>query len=263
MKLDRIGAFRAERQSVIDVCSSLSDDEWRAASNADGWRVQDVVSHMSAAFHGFFQPGWLVGLLRTNQLERENDADAAKRAEWDPHKVLAEYTTWSKRAGGTLGFTAKTPMAKTPLRLGEMGKYPMGLFISAFTFDHHTHIHHDICDAIGRPAPATDDNRMAVALEWMFAGMEQMYVENLSFVDRPIAITLAGPGAATWQITPGKKGRLSAVVGSASGAAATISGKTLEFPLWGTTRKPWRDCDVTISGDEDYAQKFLDTLRVV
>jgi hypothetical protein len=97
----------------------------------------------------------------------------------------------------------------------------------------------------------------------MFAGMEQMYVENLSFVDRPLAITLTGPGGSTWSVSPGKKGRLRAVQNDGSGAAATITGKSLDFPLWGTTRKSWRDCDVTISGDESYAEKFLDTLRVV
>jgi hypothetical protein len=263
MKLDRIGAFRQERQSVLDVCGSLSDDEWHAASNANGWRLQDVVSHMGAAFHGFFQPGWLVGLLRTDALERANDADAAKRAQWEPAKVLGEYEKWSRRAGGTLGFTAKTPAAKAPLRLGELGKYPMGLFISAFVFDHHTHVRHDMCEAIGREAPATDDNRMAVALEWMFAGMEQMNVEKLSFVEAPLAITLSGPGGSTWDVGPDKGGRLRARTGDGAGAAARITGKTLDFPQWGTARRPWRECDVSISGDEDYATRFLDALRVV
>jgi uncharacterized protein (TIGR03083 family) len=186
-KLDRSGALRAQRQAVIALCRTLSDEEWRAPSTAKGWRLQDVVAHMGGAFHGLFQPGWVVGLLKSDALERGNDDDVAKRADWAPQDVLGEYETWSRRAIATLAFTAKTPATALPLRLGELGSYPAGIFLSAFTFDHHTHLNHDMAAAIGRPPVPIDANGMAVALQWMFAGAEQMHGTEMAFLEEPVA----------------------------------------------------------------------------
>jgi hypothetical protein len=114
--------------------------------------------------------------------------------------------------------------------------------------------------ALGRPAPGTDANRMAVVLEWMLAVLSnQLRAAAPSWLDRPLAITLTGPGGGTWRVAPG--GALAR--GSAAGAAAQITGVTLEFPEWGTRRASWRDRDVQIAGDTDYATALLDTVNVV
>ena len=36
-----------------------------------------------------------------------------------------------------------------------------------------------------------------------------------------------------------------------------------EFPAWATNRIAWRTAGLTIAGDTDYAEKFLDALHIV
>ena len=47
------------------------------------------------------------------------------------------------------------------------------------------------------------------------------------------------------------------------GSAATVVGNPAEFALWATRRRAWRDEDVKIDGDEAYATRFLDAVKVV
>jgi hypothetical protein len=35
----------------------------------------------------------------------------------------------------------------------------------------------------------------------------------------------------------------------------------LEFPSWATTRTSWKDHDLTLTGDADYAARFQDTVN--
>jgi hypothetical protein len=104
---------------------------------------------------------------------------------------------------------------------------------------------------------------MAITVEWMLAGLEQMCRTQMSWVDRPLALTLSGPGGGTWSIEQAGDGRLAITEGNCSEAQATITGVVEEFPLWGTTRRPWRDCRIDITGDEDYATRFLDSMNII
>ena len=44
---------------------------------------------------------------------------------------------------------------------------------------------------------------------------------------------------------------------------AQITAAASEFPEWGTKRAGWRDRDVRIEGDADYAATFLDAVDIV
>jgi hypothetical protein len=44
---------------------------------------------------------------------------------------------------------------------------------------------------------------------------------------------------------------------------AQIRSASEEFPLWATTRTPWRQADLAITGDAGYATRFLDSLNIV
>jgi hypothetical protein len=44
---------------------------------------------------------------------------------------------------------------------------------------------------------------------------------------------------------------------------AHITGLAEEFPVWGTRRQPWRDHDLKLEGDEAYATRFLDAVKIV
>lgn len=259
MTLDRGAAFTAERAEVLAFCATLAPAEWRMNSLAEGWRVQDVVAHLGSGCHAVFSPA-AAKLLRGNDIERANDEMVDSRRDWSSTDVLAEYRRWSRVFGAVFTAVGRTPLGGVQAPLAELGKFPARLLLSALVFDHHTHLRHDMAPALGRPAPGTDANRMAVVLEWMMAVLSnQLRAQKLSFLDRPLSLTLTGPGGGTWRIAPDG----SVTGGTAQPAAAQITAVALEFPGWGTARSRWKDAEVSITGDADYAAAFLDTVDIV
>jgi uncharacterized protein (TIGR03083 family) len=260
MSLDSIEALRRERDEFIRFCGQLTDAEWRAGSACEGWRIQDVVAHLGGAMHSLFTPASLK-LVLSKDIERTNDEFVEARYPSSPAEVFSEYQVWSARMVRMGGLVARTPLARVALPLGELGRFPLGQVLGgALTFDQHTHLRHDMAPALGRPVPGTDELRMATVLGWMFSVLSnQLRPAVPAWLDRPLAITLDGPGGGTWRV--GADGQVPP--GVASDAAARITGTALEFPSWGTSRTPWRQHDVKIDGDEEYAVTFLDALNIV
>ena len=259
MSPDRVAAFKAERAEVLAFCAVLAPAKWRMNSRAEGWRIQDVVAHLATGCHAPFSPA-LTKLMRGNDIERANDAMVDTRREWSSGDVLAEYRRWSRVFGAVIGTLGRTPLAGAKASLAELGKFPVRILLSALVFDHHTHLRYDMAPALDQPAPDTDANRMAVVLEWMMAVLSnQLRAQPLPFLDRPLAITLSGPGGGTWRVAPDG----AVTVGNPEPSAAHITGVALEFPEWGTQRARWRDREVSIAGDADYAAAFLDAVDIV
>lgn len=257
--LDRGGAYKAERAQVLSFCESLNPGEWRIASNAQGWTIQDVVAHMGAGVHSMFGPA-VTKLLLGKDIERLNDEMVDVRRARSSDEVLAEYRRWTGIFATAMTPLASTPMGSMRLPLSELGKFPLRLFLSALAFDTYTHLHHDMASALGRQLPAPDANRMAVTFEWMMAVLSnQLRTARPAWLDRPLFINLAGPGGGLWRVDP------SGLVTQSEAAAGgtVISGVALEFPEWGTRRARWQDREVTISGDAEYGAKFLDEMNIV
>jgi hypothetical protein len=135
---------------------------------------------------------------------------------------------------------------------------------SAVTFDTHLHLHYDMAPALGRTLPAPGGPTIAVVNEWVLEGIPRMSKAALSFMDRPLTITLDGPGGGSWGLVPqpgGKPARLQPA--PVDGSVAHVTASSREFAIWATRRRPWRDHDVKLDGDETYATRFLDGLQVV
>jgi uncharacterized protein (TIGR03083 family) len=259
MTLDRGAAFTAERAEMLAFCATLAPAEWRMNSLAEGWRIQDVVAHLGTGCHAVFSPA-AAKLMRGNNIERANDAMVDSRRDWSSTDVLAEYRRWSRVFGAVFAAVGRTPLGGVQAPLADLGKFPARLLLSALVFDHHTHLRHDMAPALGRPAPGTDANRMAVVLEWMMAVLSNQFrAQKLSFLDRPLSLMLTGPGGGTWRVKPDG----SVTLGAAEPAAAQITGVACEFPQWGTARSRWKDADLSITGDADYAAASLDTVDIV
>lgn len=258
MTVDRVGALRRERAELLTLCWDLDAEEWNSRA-APGWRVQDVVAHMGSGFHAIFSPA-AQKMMRGMDIERANDVLVDRRRTWTPGETLAEYERWSTRATGLLGFAARTPLGRVQMQLGELGRFPVGMFLSAMVFDHHTHLRHDIAPALGRPAPDTDATRMAIVLEWMMAVLRnQLRAAAPVWLDRPVALTLSGPGGDRWVFGGPDH---STDGGSSAAVAAQIDCSALEFPQWATRRAGWREHDVRIGGDVEYGTNFLDAMYV-
>jgi uncharacterized protein (TIGR03083 family) len=262
MSLDRSAALRREYAEVVRFCRELSDEEWRTPSAAPGWRVQDVVAHLGGSARAIFTPTSLK-LLASDDIERTNDELVARRRDWAPARVLAEFEQWGRRLGTLAGALGRTPVAGLRLPLGELGRFPAGVLLnSAFVFDQHTHLRYDIAPALGRPAPESDELRVAVVLEWMFAVLaNQLRAARPAWLVRPIAVSLSGPGGGRWRV--GVDGGIAEDTVGAGDTAAHIAGAAAEFPGWATTRTPWREADVRIEGDAALAGALLDGMNVV
>lgn len=257
--LDRKAAFRAERAEVLAFCDSLAPADWRMNSRAEGWSIADVVAHMGSGCHAMFSRQALA-IMRGDDIEAANDVLVAARRSRTPAEVLREYRRWSRIFGSVVPAAMSTPAGRTQMQLAELGRFPARLIVSALVFDHHTHLRHDMAPALGRPAPDTDANRMAAVLEWMMAVLaNQLTLATPVWLDRPVALTLRGPGGGSWRVE-----RSGAVIsGSTEPAAAHIIGTAIEFPEWGTKRANWCDRDVAITGDGDYGAQFLDAVNIV
>ncbi|HVW35040.1 MAG TPA: maleylpyruvate isomerase family mycothiol-dependent enzyme [Acidimicrobiia bacterium] len=264
MALDRIAALRRTREVTLALCRTLTPEEWAAPSRAAGWSVQDVVAHMGAISHSAVSPG-MYKILTSKNIERSNDVDVEARRRWAPGQVLDEYDKWGGRLVKLLALGQRRPLAVAPFKLAELGVYPMALIASAATFDNHTHLRCDIAPALDRPLPLPERETLAVVNEWALTGLPRMNKTRLSFMDRPVTITLDGPGGGSWTVLPpaGKKpGRIEPAPGSLPSAAQIIANPA-EFAAWASGRTAWRDHDVKITGDEAYATRFLDAIRLV
>lgn len=256
--IDRPAAFRAQRADVLRFCDSLSPADWRMDSRAAGWSVADVVAHMGSSCHALFTPAGL-GLMRADSVERANDQLVDARRDRTPAQVFSEYRRWSKVLGATVPVLTRTPLARLTVPLAELGSFPVRLLPSASVFDQHTHLSYDIAPAVGRRAADADANRMAAVLEWMMAVLSNQLVAAAPvWFDRPLSITLTGPGGGTWSVSA-----TGSVVPNGSSGASRITAAATEFPEWGTRRASWRDRDVGIDGDVDYGAAFLDRVNIV
>lgn len=257
---DRVRAVRDERAGVLAFCESLAPADWRMNSRAQGWSIHDVVAHMGAGAHAMFGPA-AVKLMRGKDIERLNDEMVDIRRARSPEQVLSEYRRWTGAFANLMGPIAGTPVGGVRLPLAELGRFPLRLFISALAFDTYTHLHHDMAPALGRTLPDPDANRVAVALEWMMAVLSnQLRLGGRPvWLDRPVLITLSGPGGGRWLVGTGG----SVLATTVESGAARIHAQAVQFPEWGTKRAGWRDRDVSLDGDADYGAKFLDWMRII
>ena len=262
-----VEGLRAEREAVLTVFKSLSDDEWNASSDCAGWTVRDVAAHMAASQHGVADPTLMPDM--SGGTEPAMEGPVAERRAWPIADVIAEYETYSGAVADLAESVQQPPMAENMLPMGDLGTHPMGLLPNIFLFDTYCHLRNDILQPHGpidRPEPPRDEQRVRPTLEWMLAGLPWMATDQLNKVlDGPIVVILEGDGGGTWTVTPAddtSDGRPVVREGTTSGARATVRSSAHDFVIWGTQRRPWRDY-VKIEGDEDYAASVLDTFNVI
>jgi uncharacterized protein (TIGR03083 family) len=256
-----VEALRVGQIDVLDVARSLSTKEWTAASACAGWRVQDVVAHLACTFRTVAEPGTLPPGV-AGDLQATQEVGVAQRRDWSPDRVLDEYEELAPRALEALAGLQAPTVAETVVPIEDAGRYPLHLVVNALAFDHYCHLGNDILRPLGpvdRPAPPADDLRLGATLEWLLAGIPQMPGPAIvDAVQSPVVLTLTGPAAGTWTLLPG----VSVTEGAAPDAVATIRSSTTDFVVWSTHRRPWRDCQVVVEGDEAAGARVLDALRL-
>lgn len=255
----RLTALKLLRDEVLSFCAGLNQDQWRTASLAPGWTIQDVVAHLGSSCHALFTPTALT-ILRSDEIERTNDRFVSDRRGWAPERTLHEYGTWSRRLTTLVRILALAPIQRLPVRMAELGKFPAGVLIpGAFVFDHHTHLRFDMAPALHTDLGDPEPQQLAVVLEWMTAVLNnQVRSGGLVGLAAPLNLVLHGPGGGTWTLAKNGVTR-----GATEHAVATVTGQSTEFPEWGTRRAPWTKRDVEVQGDLGYAAAILDQVNVI
>lgn len=253
-------SLRRLHADITGFCRDVTDEEWLSPSRAEGWRIHDVVAHLGGTAKALFTPT-AVKLLASSDIERSNDSLVDSRRTWERSRVTGEFDRWGPRVATMVSGLGRTPVGRVRVPLAELGRFPLvSILGEAVSFDQHTHLHHDLAPALDREAPPTDDVRMTLVVSWMIRVLSnQLTSAKPAWLDRPIALTLDGPGGDTWRIEPGG----AIATGSATGAAASITGRSVDFPAWGTARVPASDVDLAITGDAELAGAFLGSLNIV
>lgn len=262
-----IEALRVTREDILSVARSLSPEEWAAQSDCEGWRVQDVITHMASVFATVVDPSSLPEGV-PDDVEASQNVIVAARADWTPEQVLADYEDMSEKGIAAVAGFQEGPGANTMVPISNLGTHPLHLVANAFAFDAYCHLRNDILEPNGpiqRDVELDDEPRLAATMEWLISGLPQMAPEAMrAAVTRPIVLDVTGPGGGTWTLLPAAgDDQLVEVLDSATKAGqAEVHTSSVDFVLWATHRRAWRDLDVTIEGDGDYAGTVLDAIHV-
>jgi uncharacterized protein (TIGR03083 family) len=102
-------AIAAERREQVALYSSLTEEQWEAPSLCGGWRVREVLAHVTMPFR-YSVPRVLLGILRARgSFDRMADRAAHRDAErMSTAELLAALRDnvehpWSPPGGGPLG----------------------------------------------------------------------------------------------------------------------------------------------------------------
>ena len=242
-----VNALRADHAAFGDLAETFTADDWAAPSGCEGWAVRDVVAHMTQLWRQVVDPASLPDGDPSGKTERTQDRWVEALQDVPPEQILADYRTLGEQAlAGVEGLQG----VEETMDLGDLGTHPMHLIANAFAFDHYTHIRVDILAPSGpvdRPAPPVTEDHLAASADWILAGIPQMSPEAAT---EPIDLELTGPGGRTARVGPDGE------------AVATVTSSIPDLVLWSTGRRPWRDLDVKVTGDEEAGTRFLDAVHV-
>jgi uncharacterized protein (TIGR03083 family) len=256
-----LAAARLSAAQLADIIPLVDDDQWELPSACPGWRVIDVVAHLAALAHEAVDPPAPDPTWPKNR-ERYHDLRVNERRGWSHAEVIDEWHTYTPRQLDLLESGQAPPQADQPVEVTGLGTYPRHLLANTMAFNVLCHLRFDMLAPTGPlpfSLPAATGDLIAPAVEFMLAGLPQMQGPELdATVVDPLVLELTGPGATTVTVLPGSP--LSVVPGAAG--SIQISSTAVDFIVWATTRKPWRDyCQIT--GDASAAALFLDCLNIV
>lgn len=99
----------AERARLVDLTTRLSPEQWATPSLCDGWRVREVVAHLTMPFRGGLS-AFLLGMVRARfDFNRYADRDARATTEGRADQDLVDLWRanidhpWRPPGGGAAG----------------------------------------------------------------------------------------------------------------------------------------------------------------
>jgi uncharacterized protein (TIGR03083 family) len=224
---------RSDGAALLDIGAGLTDEQWRAPSGCQGWRVQDVVTHLANLFWMLADPTKLPPSDGVPTEKAQEAAVQARRAA-SGAAALADY---SEAAEPALARLAQLETLDLELPLGDLGTYPAALLPTAYSFDHYTHIRADLFGPRGPlrgTPPPSDPERIAPVLDWIEAALPQQNQAAAQTCSLRLEVT--GAGARSISFGSGQP-------------AATVRSDAPSLVRWVTQRGNWTELGVEATGD--------------
>ena len=263
--VDALGQMHGEIKRLMH---EVTAEQWSMPSACEGWRVQDVLAHMSSNMKEAVDPTEPSpdAPPPPEKAEEMVAAMVTARDDWTPQQLLVEYDTYVDGWIAGLSAMQEEPIASTVGPLADLGEYPMHMVANAFAFDHYCHLWIDLLGPDGPLESSTSEpphEMMRPGIDWMIAGLPRMQpTEMAATITQPLRLELTGPGGGSWLLAPASDGGLVSADEVDGAAVATISSSAHDFVSWGTQRSSWRD-HCAIDGDASAAEAFLDALNII
>src|SRR5215469_4178863 len=224
---------RADSAALLDIGAGLTGEQWRAPSGCQGWRVQDVVTHLANLFWLLVDPAKLPPLdgLRTEQAQ---EAAVQARRGMSGAAALADY---KDAAGPGLEQLAQLETLDMEVPLGDLGTYRAALLPAAYSFDHYTHIRADLFEPRGplsTTEPPSDPARLAPVLDWIEAALPQQ--NHAATLACSLRLDVTGAGARSISFGSGQP-------------TAIVRSDGPSLVRWVTQRGSWAELGVRATGD--------------
>ncbi len=229
----------AEQQSLDDVVSGLTTEQWGLATPSPGWSVADQIAHLtyfdgaaSLAIEnpeGFAETAEKLGVLLVS-----DDPNAADEAVLGRYKSLSTEGLLAQWRANRSGLARVGSTLENDTRIAWYGP-SMGAksFLTARLMEAWAH-GQDIVDAVGAERTATDRLRHISQLGFITRGWTYIN-RGAEMPDTEVRVELESPSGEIWKFGPDE-------------ADESIVGSALDFCLVTTQRRHVDDTALVITG---------------
>ena len=234
--------LRYESDRLAEHLDGLAYEQWGLATPAQGWSIQDQVSHLAffddAARLALTQPREFRTLAQTHVADGIDFPDriAAHHRILAPDALLAWFV--AARRDLLAGFTDEDPQRRLPWFGPDMSVASSATARLMETWAHGR----DIYDALGVQHPPSPGLRNIAHLGVTTFGFAHI-LNGLDIPDEPLRVELLCPDGESWFWGPADAGN-------------RVSGPALDFVLTITQRRHWTQTALVASGP--VASRWLD-----
>jgi uncharacterized protein (TIGR03084 family) len=239
---DLLADLRYESDQLAVHLDGLAYEQWRLATPAQGWSIQDQVSHLA-----FFDDAAHLALTQPQEFRTLAQRLVADGMDFPDriaahHRILAPDTllAWFVAARHDLlaGFTDEDPRRRLPWFGPDMSVASSATARLMETWAHGR----DIYDALGVQDPPSPGLRNIAHLGVTTFGFAHT-VNGLDVPDEPLRVELLCPDGQSWFWGP-------------ADASNRVSGPALDFVLTITQRRHWTQTALVATGP--VASRWLD-----
>lgn len=249
--------WRSSLDDFITLVASLDDTEWESSTPCPGWTVSDVVAHiidLESHFTGDprpdHQPDWGQLPHVSTDMQQFIEVGVDARRGHTPQDLLAELQAIADRRAVQL----RDADLQQPVQW-FVGEIPLERLLWMRSFDIWTH-EQDIRSAIDRPG-GVDSAGSRVAWERIRETLPYIWGKKVG-AHATLAITVVPPGPAG-TLTLTRDGERVVYDDSAS-PDIQVEITWTDLAARAAGRIPADEVSVSVSGDEELAQRFLQEL---